>query len=148
MKKVVALLLSVLMIFSAFGMTLAFAADEANAQGDGEVYTVIFADYDGTIISKADYTFGQVIEVPDNPSRASTEENEYIFQGWSNGKEDKFYQKQTVPNAFEDVTYTAVYFERAIVKSPNFWQLIQSIFARINAMLEYITRIFTKNPKD
>lgn len=142
MKKAIALLLSVLMIFSAFGMTLAFAANEA--QGAGDVYTVFFVNYDGSVLAVDQYEFGQAVIAPENPTKASTEENEYIFIGWSNGKDEKLYQAGTVPAAYEDVTYTAVYHEKKIVEVPTFWNLVQRVFARINAMLEYISRIFTK----
>lgn len=142
MKKVIALLLSVLMIFSVFGMTVAFAADEET--GEKTTFTVIFKDYDGSVISEAQYNLGDRVEVPDNPEREATDEVKYIFAGWENGIDGEKYYKGTIPNATRDVTYTATYGEQDADPVPTFWQLIRSVFARINAILEYLTRIFTK----
>lgn len=142
MKKFIALLLSVFMIFSVFGMTVAFAADEETTEKT--TFTVIFKDYDGTVISEAQYNLGDKVVVPENPERAATDEVKYIFAGWENGTDGEKYYKETVPKATEDVTYTATYGEQDADPVPTFWQLVRSVFARINAILEYLTRIFTK----
>ena len=51
MKKTLSLFLAVLMIFSAFSATLAFAAE-------GEIHKVSFIDYDGTVIVIKDVPYG------------------------------------------------------------------------------------------
>ncbi|MCM1364255.1 MAG: surface glycoprotein [Faecalibacterium sp.] len=144
MKKVIAVLLSVLMIFSAFGMTCAFAADET---ADSKEYTVVFLDYDGRIVSADRYAEGEKIAVPENPERAATEEYKYIFRSWIGDDGEIVYRNSEI-YASKDVTYTADYGEVDNAETPTFWKLVQSLFARINAIFEYISRIFTKSPKE
>lgn len=70
---------------------------------------VDFVDEDGTVIAtKSDYHYGDEVEVPDNPTKASTATKEYAFTGWidSNGVT---YNKDTIPEVSGDRTYTATY---------------------------------------
>lgn len=64
-------------------------------------YTVIFANDDGTEISKNTYHYGQTIERPENePTKDPDEKYTYKFRTWNPEISDKCY---------ENVTYTAVY---------------------------------------
>ena len=62
-------------------------------------YRVIFQDEDGTEISNKTYHYGDTVEKPVNPSKASTDEYTYEFAGWD----------KEVSNVTEDVTYKATY---------------------------------------
>ena len=62
-------------------------------------YTVIFKDYDGKILSKTEYNYGESVEKPENPQRVSDNTYAYKFVGWNN----------EVNNVTSNITYTAVY---------------------------------------
>lgn len=136
MKKALSLLLTVLMLFTIGAVTLASAAE-------GDVYTIKFVNYDGTEIASCTVTEGSIVKAPQNPTRESTETTEYIFKGWSADGGKTCYHESTIPLAYGDVTYTAVYGEQEIDNSMTFWQFIKSIFDRINAIFEYFDRIFS-----
>jgi len=46
-------------------------------------YTIIFKNYDNTVLSSETYHYGDTVVVPDNPSRESTLEYDYSFVGWN-----------------------------------------------------------------
>ena len=62
-------------------------------------YTVIFADWDGSILSEQTILEGESAVVPDDPTRASDEEGSYTFAGWDND----------VSEIQSDMTVTALY---------------------------------------
>ncbi|MBR3368342.1 hypothetical protein IKG45_00970 [Candidatus Saccharibacteria bacterium] len=45
-------------------------------------YTIIFKDYDGTVLSSKTYHYGETITEPTAPTRESTPSLEYTFTGW------------------------------------------------------------------
>ena len=57
--------------------------------------TIIFKDYDGSLISEKEYKYGEVVEVPSDPSREG-----YDFLGWGDVIIDK---------AVADMTFIAQY---------------------------------------
>lgn len=134
MKKIIAVLLSVLMLFSVFGATV-YAAE-------GDYYTVKFVDFDGTELGSRQVIHGGIISAPENPSRENTEEVEYIFKGWSSDEGKTVYSANTLPLATADVTYTAVYAENEVGNYQTFWGFVKSIFERINMIFEYFYKIF------
>ncbi len=148
MKKALSLLLSVLMIFSC--MTVAVFAEDA-APDAPVYYTIRFVDWDWdgsdeTVLSSAPYSPGEVVTAPANPTRKSDDKKiEYIFKGWSADGGKTIYHAGTIPIATEDVTYMAVYAENKKSDTLTFWQLVQSIFARINKIFEYFNEIFGRD---
>lgn len=62
--------------------------------------TVIFLDYDNTVISTKTYKYGEKIELPEISETRSDGEYIYTFEGWD---------KTVLENAKVDRTYTAVY---------------------------------------
>ena len=62
-------------------------------------YTITFKDYDGRIISSAEYEEGATVVVPENPTRDGAGECTYTFAGWD--------YEVTAANC--DATYTATY---------------------------------------
>lgn len=144
MKKALSLFLAVLMIFSVCGATLAFAADGT--------YTVTFVDYDNSIVNTVTVADGNTTKAPENPSRENVTaedgtEYEYIFKGWAkvvDGKADEsvLYHETTIPAVTEDVTYIAVYSEQEVTPIITFWNLVESIFARLNMIFEYFAKVF------
>ena len=73
-------------------------------------YTVVFKDYDGSVISRKTYHFGDPITIPADPVRASDDTYSYTFKNWGgistscNG--DKEYT--AVYNA-EYIDYTVIF---------------------------------------
>ncbi|MGN1297247.1 MAG: leucine-rich repeat protein [Clostridia bacterium] len=66
-------------------------------------YTIIFEDYDGTVISeKTDYHYGDTVEVPEEPTRSEDETYTYEFAGW-----DKELTEVT-----KNTTYIATYINK------------------------------------
>ena len=47
-------------------------------------YTVVFKDYDGSVISRKTYHFGDPITIPADPVRASDDTYSYTFKNWGN----------------------------------------------------------------
>lgn len=62
-------------------------------------YTVIFADKDGTELSREIYHWGDEVTAPPNPTRAADKTYTYTFAGWD----------KTVVDCAGDATYTATY---------------------------------------
>ena len=65
-------------------------------------YTVKFVDYDGTLLSSAEYDYGTAaddIVKPGDPTRAADAQYTYTFAGWD----------PEIASVTEDATYTATY---------------------------------------
>ena len=62
-------------------------------------YTIVFKDYDGTVLQSTVVTGGDMPETPASPSRENTAQYEYAFTGWS----------PSVGVAAADAEYTAQY---------------------------------------
>ncbi len=62
-------------------------------------YTVVFKDWDGTVLSTETYHYGDEVTVPTVHGKPAENGRDYIFIGWD----------QTVTNCTGDVIYTAVY---------------------------------------
>ena len=65
-------------------------------------YTIKFVDYNGDVISSAEYEYGKTaadIVRPSNPSRTATAEYTYSFSGWT----------PAIAEVTGDATYTATY---------------------------------------
>ena len=66
-------------------------------------YTIIFEDYDGTVISKkTDYHYGQTVSVPDSPKRTEDETYTYEFAGWD----------KEITEVTKNTTYIATYINK------------------------------------
>lgn len=138
MKKIIAILLSVLVLFSAVGIA-AFAEDGVEAD---TYYTITFLDYDGKALGTRQIIRGGIVNAPANPERATENNTDYTFKGWSADGGETIYYANTLPVATADVTYTAIYSETAHKDYMTFWDLVGSIFKRINMIFEYFSKIF------
>ena len=61
--------------------------------------TVVFQNYDGTVISSVQYEIGATVTVPANPTKPADEHGEYEFAGWD----------KEVTACTGNATYTAVF---------------------------------------
>ena len=62
-------------------------------------YTIVFKNYNGNTISQKTYHYGDSVNVPANPTKATDNTYTYTFAGWD----------KTVVNCVGDATYTATY---------------------------------------
>lgn len=62
-------------------------------------YTIIFKNYDGTILSEATYFYGSTVVEPTTPTKESDNTYTYSFAGWN----------KEVTEVLKDCTYTATY---------------------------------------
>ena len=63
------------------------------------IYTVVFQNYDGTILSTESYHYADVVTVPADPARPADKTYTYTFAGWD----------KAVVSCTGDATYTATY---------------------------------------
>ncbi len=136
MKKALSVFLAVLMIFSVFGVTTAFAEEEKT------YYTVTFIYIQGTEEITETFTVaeGETVIAPDYPVRDNTPEMKYIFKGWKAEGDDNLYHQNTIPPVTGDITYTAVYSEQAVEETITFFGLISYIFSQFNRIFEQIAK--------
>ena len=62
-------------------------------------YTVVFRNYDGSILSEQFCHYGDPINIPENPTRYTDETYTYVFAGWD----------REVTKCYGDEVYTATY---------------------------------------
>ena len=72
-------------------------------------YTIVFEDYNGTILSEKTYHYGDAVQVPSDPVREADESFRYEFAGWD---------KEVIECA-GDATYTATYHSVPVESSQN-----------------------------
>lgn len=136
MKKALSVVLAMLVLFS---MTAVMASAE-------DLVSVKFYN-DEAVVFDAQCTPGEKLaefEIK-NPSKAATETTEYTFKGWRCSLDGELYYANTLPVVPEDATeiiFTAEYSEKNITERQTFWNLIESIFARINLIFQYFATIF------
>ena len=70
-------------------------------------YTVVFKNWDGTVLSTKTYHYGDKVSAPANPTRPNDSGFEYTFAGWD----------QAVVNCGGNAVYTATYSSKSIVPS-------------------------------
>ncbi len=84
--------------------------------------TVRFFDIDGTLIKSTVYKYGDTVDEPDQPERASDDSYDYIFDGWD---------KPIIKTARTDRDYHATYrlVEHTTEESTAFSEIIDSVFS-------------------
>ena len=75
---------------------------------DQSAYTVVFRDWDGSVISSATYSAGESIVVPEDPQRPASGGYRYTFSGWDT---------EVSLVCVADAEYTAQYTSTKIPKS-------------------------------
>lgn len=88
--------------------TASYTATEIPAP-EPTIYTITFANWDGTILQTIQVEEGQTpVYTGSTPTRPSDEQYNYTFNGWS----------PTITEAIQDITYTAQYTEE-IIEEPT-----------------------------
>lgn len=148
MKKALSVLLSMLMIFSMVGV-IAFAEGEDTKTESAATVSYVFK-VDGKVFNEFDIAPGkEIVELIDTPSKAETETTRYLFKGWvlEGDETETVWYTGTIPNPTEadagkTFVYNAVFSETDLTERQTFWNLIESIFERINRLFEYFAEIF------
>ena len=91
-----------------------YVATYTEEEIEQKTYTVIFKDYDGTVLSTETYGYGDTVKVPDDPTRAATDTTRYTFNGWSPDVEDicagdAEYVATYTEEEIEQKTYTVIF---------------------------------------
>ena len=144
MKKCIAILLSVVMLFS-FATVFAFADDATPA----ETVTVTFYDEDGTtVLAVVTADKGTSPVGPPAPTKPRQDgDPEWEFKGWvaADGQE---YYSNTLPIANEDTSYTAKYVKLYDNEDNiTIMSFLSSIFARLNKIIAQISTYFEELTK-
>ena len=143
MKKALAVLLSIIAVFSMFGI-VACAEEEDNKA----IVVVMFCDEDGKVITANSYAPGLTVTFPEDPSKQATETEEYIFKGWRCSADDELYYKNKPyaisanATANDIITFTAEFSKQEIKVTQTFWNFVESVFARLNLIFQYFAKIF------
>ena len=147
MKKALAVVLSLLMAFSMFGV-MAFAEGETTEELPP--INVIFT-VDGTVVQSVHVNSGEYLTayVPKTPTKADTDTTRYTFKGWKTEGDDTIYYTSTLPvptleegETSKTIEYYAVFAEEDISTNQSFLEFIKSVFERFNLILEYFATIF------
>ena len=155
MKKALSVILSVLVIFSMFGVAAAAADDDGLVtvkfviREEGKEDVVLrqlqvapglnFVD---RIVAGGDAEVGV-------PTKESTDTTEYIFKGWLDKNNERVFtanipavSQADYDKGVREVVYVADFAEQDIKENQSFWAFVQSIFERINMIFEYFAKVF------
>ncbi|MBR2079475.1 MAG: hypothetical protein IJ962_04590 [Clostridia bacterium] len=162
MKKLISVLLAAIMLVSCFGV-MAFAEGEETAY----VYVSYLVVENGEVVEATigpkQVTKGQPIPgaemeawLFDMPREFSddyqvtedgytrTETKTYTFKGFTKKGDEsgQLYYFGSTDEITEDTVFVAQYKIEDTIEFVTFWELVQSIFARINRIFEYFAEIF------
>lgn len=93
----------------AFGTCTGNASFTAQYESTFINYTVVFKDYDGSVISRKTYHFGDSITIPVDPIRVSDDTYSYTFKNWGNISTSCNGNKEYTAN------YDAIYIDYTVV---------------------------------
>ena len=74
-------------------------------------YKIVFLDENGDVIYENTYNYGDTVDIPNDPTKASDNTYTYIFAGWD----------KTVTNVNGNCTYTATYTKKYIDYTVTFY---------------------------
>lgn len=146
MKKALSLILAILVAFSMFAVVA--AAEGETADDLSNTVKVTFVISEDPLVEEVVYLKrGEPLTqyTPENPVKQNTDTTRYTFKGWRSEADGQIYYKSTIPTPDEStyqITYTAVFSEEDISGRQSFWNLIESIFERINKIFEYFAIVF------
>ncbi len=143
MKKALSVLLSLLVIFTMFGMVAAAEGEQTDLVSitfkvDGEVYYYIEALPGANIVERLQQGEHK-LEVP---VKDLGDGNVYTFKYWENEANGDIRYTGNIPPATEDTVYNAVFHVEEKVENQTFWAFVQTIFERINLIFEYFAKVF------
>ncbi len=143
MKKALSVLLSLLVIFSMFGMVAAAEGEQTELVSitfyvDGHEYYYIEALPGANIIERLQTGENKLV----TPVKDLGDGNVYTFKYWVNRANGDIRYTGNIPPATEDTVYDAEFHVEEKVENQSFWAFVQSIFERINLLFEYFAKVF------
>ena len=146
MKKALSLILAILVAFSMFAVVAAAEGETGDDLSNTVKVTFVISE-DPYVAEVVYLARGEMLTqyTPENPVKQDTDTTRYTFKGWKSSADEKIYYKSTIPTPDADtyqITYTAVFAEEDISGRQSFWNLIESIFERINKIFAYFAIIF------
>ncbi len=146
MKKALSLVLALLVAFSMFAVVVAAEGEAADDLSNTVKVTFVISE-DPRVEEVVYVKRGEPLTqyTPENPVKQDTDTTRYTFKGWMSEADGQIYYKSTIPTPDEDtyqITYVAVFSEEDISTRQSFWNLVESIFERINMIFEYFAIIF------
>ncbi|MBE6773346.1 MAG: hypothetical protein IJN68_06385 [Clostridia bacterium] len=143
MKKALSLVLALLVAFSMFAVV---ASAEGESTEPVKTVTLVFR-VDGEVYQTVEVQAGVPVTpyTPENPVKQNTDEIRYTFKGWRSTYDGQLYYKSTIPTpdgTEGKITFDAEFSEEDISERQSFWNLIESIFERINKIFQYFAIVF------
>lgn len=143
MKKALALILSMLVIFSMFGMVAAAEGEETKLVSvtfmvDGEVYYYIECLPGANIVERLQQGDNKL----ETPEKDLGDGYVYTFKHWENADNGDIRFAGNIPPVNEDTVYNAVFNVEEKVDAQSFWAFVTTIFERINMIFEYLAKVF------
>lgn len=157
MKKALALVLSLLVAFSMFAVAASAASEEVLPTA--EKVTIVFKDADKVIkVIVVEPGTGIVPDlVPELEKEFMTEyvdsetgktiKEKHTFKGWKSSVDGGIHYDSGIPTPTVEqentiIYYTAEYMVEDYSERQSFWNLIESIFERLNLIFEYFATVF------
>ena len=147
MKKALALVLSVLVVISMFSMAASAATVDINEAN--VIVNFVVSDVTVKTVGYSSIKNAEAMDFPDENQAPKQYESpngdkKYTFVGWKSNIDGEIYYAGTLrdhPEAAE-IILVAEYSEEDMSLRQSFWELVESIFARINLIFEYFATIF------
>lgn len=144
MKKTLALVLTLLVAFSMFSVAASAVNVEVVFVNGGEIIKKVTVDSDNSFDAALFPEIAEKYETDEKQEDGTTKTYRYTFKGWKDAKTGEIFYPGTfdVDGSVTNVTLEAQYVKEDISGRQSFWNLIESIFARINLIFEYFATIF------
>ena len=145
MKKTLAIMLTVLMAFSMFSVAASAASVTVHFINGNKQIKEVTVDSSNTFDASLFPVFeNEQFELDEKQDDGTTKTYRYTFQVWKVVMTGKLYYPGTfeVDGTESEIWLEAQYTKEDISGRQSFWNLIESIFARINLIFEYFATIF------
>ena len=155
MKKTLAVVLSLLVAFSMFAVSVSAEGETTESTTASVTVKFVYAtateaevEFAKTVVVGTEID-AEIIPAIEKTFKAEKEDGktyEYTFKGWLS-VDGKLYYDGDMPDAAGNdgdvIVYTAQFSEKEYEEPQSFWNLVESIFERINRIFEYFAAIFS-----
>ncbi len=146
MKKALSVILSMLVIFSMFGMVAAAEGEQTEQTQlvsvtfyvDGEEYYYIECLPGANIVERLQTGENKLV----TPVKDLGDGNVYTFKYWVNRANGDIRYTGNIPPVTENTVYDAEFNVEEKTENQSFWAFVKTIFERINLLFEYFAKVF------